>query len=196
VSGAPDPPPPEAPPHAPGGRRAVFLDRDGTLIRDAHYIARAEQVALLAGAARAVRRLNAAGVAVVVVTNQSGIARGLVTPDGYMKVKARLDELLAAEGARIDATYFCPHHPDITGPCDCRKPGVALYQRAVQDLGIDAARSAFVGDRFRDVAPARRFGGTGILVPSPETPYAEMERAREEAAIATTLDAAVDRILR
>ncbi len=177
-------------------RRAAFLDRDGTLIRDVHYIGRPEQVALLSGAARAVRRLNDAGVTVVVVTNQSGIARGLVTPEGYMKVKARLDELLAAEGARIDATYFCPHHPDVTGPCDCRKPGIALYERAVRDLGLDASRSAFVGDRFRDVAPARHFGGTGILVPSADTPYAEMERARAEAAIATTLGAAVDRILR
>ena len=177
-------------------RRAAFLDRDGTLIRDVHYIGRPEQVALLSGAARAVRRLNDAGVTVVVVTNQSGIARGLVTPEGYMKVKARLDELLAAEGARIDATYFCPHHPDVTGPCDCRKPGIALYERAVRDLGLDASRSAFVGDRFRDVAPARHFGGAGILVPSADTPYAEMERARAEAAIATTLGAAVDRILR
>jgi histidinol-phosphate phosphatase family protein len=177
-------------------RRAAFLDRDGTLIRDVHYIGRPEQVALLGGAAQAVRRLNQAGVAVVVVTNQSGIARGLVTPEGYMKVKARLDELLGAEGARIDATYFCPHHPDITGTCDCRKPGVGLFERAVQDLGLDASRSAFVGDRFRDVAPARHFGAAGILVPSADTPYAEMERAREEAAIATTLGAAVDRILR
>jgi D-glycero-D-manno-heptose 1,7-bisphosphate phosphatase len=193
VSGASEPP--AANPPRPS-RRAAFLDRDGTLIRDVHYIGRPEQVVLLSGAAQAVRRLNDAGVAVVVVTNQSGIARGLVTPEGYMKVKARLDELLGQQGARVDATYFCPHHPDVTGPCDCRKPGVALFERAVRDLALDASRSAFVGDRFRDVAPARHFGGLGILVPSPDTPYAEMERARVEAALATTLGAAVDRILR
>jgi histidinol-phosphate phosphatase family protein len=178
-----------------GGRRAAFLDRDGTLIVDRHYIGDPEQVTLISGAAAAVRRLNAAGILVVVVTNQSGIARGLVTPEGYMKVKARLDELLAAAGARLDATYFCPHHPDVTGACDCRKPGIALYERALGDLGIDRRASAFVGDRYRDVAPAAHFGGRGILVPSPETSFSDLQRAREHAVISTTLGAAVDRIL-
>jgi len=176
-------------------RRAAFLDRDGTLIVDRHYIGDPEQVTLISGAAAAVRRLNTAGILVVVVTNQSGIARGLVTPEGYMKVKARLDELLAAAGARLDATYFCPHHPDVTGACGCRKPGIALYERAIGDLGIDGSASVFVGDRYRDVEPATHFGGRGILVPSPQTSFADLQRAREHAVVSTTLGAAVDRVL-
>ena len=177
-------------------RPAVFLDRDGTIIEDLHYIARPEQVRLIGGAAAAIARLNDAGLAVVVVTNQSGIARGMFTEDQYESVRARMEALLAEAGARVDATYHCPHHPSVTGACDCRKPGVALYERAVADLALDARRSGFVGDRFRDVQPARHFGGLGVLVPSRDTPYGDMERAREEAAIATTLAAAVDRVLR
>jgi D-glycero-D-manno-heptose 1,7-bisphosphate phosphatase len=177
-------------------RPAVFLDRDGTIIVDAHYVARPEQVRLIAGAAAAIRRLNGAGLAVVVVTNQSGIARGMFTEAAYEAVRAEVERRLGAEGARIDATYHCPHHPSLTGPCDCRKPGLALYQRAVAELRLDARRSAFVGDRFRDVEPARHFGGLGVLVPSYETPYGDVVRAREEAVVSTTLAAAVDRVLR
>jgi histidinol-phosphate phosphatase family protein len=176
-------------------RRAVFFDRDGTLIDDEHYLARPELVRLRPGAAAAVRRVNAAGLAAVVVTNQSGIARGLLTEDDYRRVAARLDELLAAAGARIDASYFCPHHPERTGPCGCRKPGVALYEQAARELGLDAAASAFVGDRLRDVLPARHFGGTGVLVPGPDTPTTDMVAARADFALATSLLAAVDRIL-
>jgi len=176
-------------------RRAAFLDRDGTLIEDRHYIARVEDVALVPGAAAAVRRLNEAGIAVVVVTNQSGIARGLVTVAQYEGVRARLDELLAGEGARLDATYVCPHHPELTGPCDCRKPGPALYERAARDHGLDPARSAFVGDRWRDVEPALRFGGVGILVPSPDTPREDVERASAAATVRHSLADAVDLVL-
>jgi D-glycero-D-manno-heptose 1,7-bisphosphate phosphatase len=179
----------------PALRPAAFLDRDGTLIEDRQYLARPEGVALLPGAAAAVRRLNEAGVAAVVVTNQSGIARGLVTPAQYEAVRLRLDELLAAEGTRLDATYYCPHHPDFGGPCECRKPGPALYEQAARELGLDLARSAYVGDLWRDVAPALHFGGLGILVPSPHTPTADVERASAEAAVAATLGAAVAQLL-
>lgn len=140
-------------------RRAAFLDRDGTLIEDAHYLADAGAVRLLQGVVDPVRRLNAAAVAVVVVTNQSGIAQGLLTEAQYEATRARLDDLIAAHGARIDATYHCPHHPAVTGPCDCRKPGTGLYRRAAADLGIDLARSLYVGDRFRDIAPGIELGG-------------------------------------
>jgi D-glycero-D-manno-heptose 1,7-bisphosphate phosphatase len=82
----------------------------------------------------------------------------------YHAVQRRLDELLAADGARIDAAFFCPHHPEVTGPCDCRKPGTRLFEDARRALGIDFARSWFVGDRPSDVAPARTLGGRGLLV--------------------------------
>jgi D-glycero-D-manno-heptose 1,7-bisphosphate phosphatase len=148
------------------GRSAVFLDRDGTLIEDRHYLRDADAVRLLPGAAEAVRRLNAAGLAAVVVTNQSGIARGLLTEDDYRASVRRLDELLEREGARLEASYHCPHLPELSGPCDCRKPGPLLYERAAADLGLDLARSWWVGDRLRDVEAAERFGARGILLRS------------------------------
>ncbi len=176
-------------------RPAVFLDRDGTVIEDLKYLARPEDVMLLPGAADAVRRLNDAGVPVIVVTNQSGIARGLFTEADYNAVRSRLDAVLGREGARIDASYMCPHHPDYTGPCECRKPGTLLYRQAATEQGLDLARSFFVGDRWRDVAPALTFGAHGILIAGPSTPDEEREKARREVDMARTLGEAVERVL-
>ena len=145
-------------------RGAVFLDRDGTIIEDAGYLADPGSVRLLPGAAAAIARLNRAGVPAIVVTNQSGIARGLLDEAAYQAAARRLDLILAAEGARLEGHYHCPHHPDVTGPCDCRKPGVALYRRAAADHDLYLARSWWVGDRLRDVVPAERFNGRGLLV--------------------------------
>jgi histidinol-phosphate phosphatase family protein len=165
-------------------RPALFCDRDGTLIHDAHYLRDPEQVRLLDGAGAMLRAFRAAGWALVVVTNQAGIARGLITPAQYEAVRARLDALLAAEGVTLDATYHCPHHPEFTGPCRCRKPGTALYEAAAKDLAIDLPRSAWIGDRWHDVVPALVFGGRGLLVSSEETPPDERERAAQEAHLA------------
>lgn len=176
-------------------RGAVFLDRDGTINRDTRYVGRAEDVALIHGASAAIRRLNEAGIPVVVVTNQSGIARGHFTDEAYAAVRARLDELLAADGARLDATYTCPHHPDFGAPCDCRKPGTLLFRQAADALDLDLARSFFVGDKLRDVAPARELGGRGILVPSPDTSAEDLAAAEREFAVATSLDEAVSRVI-
>ena len=145
-------------------RRAVFLDRDGTIIEDTGYIAEPAAVRLVPGAAGAIARLNQAGLPVIVVTNQSGIARGLLDEAAYAATARRLDALLAAAGARLEGHYHCPHHPDITGPCECRKPGPLLYQRAAADHGLRLARSWWVGDRLRDVLPAERFNGHGLLI--------------------------------
>lgn len=149
---------------AEGARAAVFVDRDGTLIDEREYLADPEDVRLLPGAAEAVRRLRDAGLAVVVVTNQSGIARGLYTQEDYHAVAERLESELESRGAPLDATYHCPHHPDFTGPCACRKPGVKLYRDAAAELGLDLTRSFFVGDKVSDVVPAHALGGRGILV--------------------------------
>ena len=146
------------------GRPAVFLDRDGTIIEDLGYLGDPDRVRLLPGAAEAIGRLNRAEVPAVVVTNQSGIARGLLDETAYAATRARLDQLLADHGARLDGHYHCPHHPDLTGPCECRKPGLLLYRRAAQDLGLQLAASWWVGDRLRDVEPAAALGGRGILV--------------------------------
>lgn len=174
-------------------RPAAFLDRDGTIIEEAHYLARPEQVRLVPGAAAAIASLNAAGIAVVVVTNQSGIARGVFDVAAYERVHARVAELLARERATIDASYYCPHHPDFTGPCDCRKPGVALYARAISDLGLDPTRSLFAGDRLRDVTAALHFGGLGILIPARDTPREEIDRLGPPLERAHSLAAAVRR---
>ena len=179
------------------GRPAAFLDRDGTIIVDADYPNDPDGVELLPGAAHAIARLNAAGMPVVVITNQSGIARGLVTNAQYEAVRARVAQLLAAEGARLDATYHCPHHPEFSGPCECRKPGTLLYTSAAADMALDPEHSFYVGDRWRDVAPALSLGGSGILVPSRSTPAADLERAHTDTAIRVmhSLGEAVDLML-
>jgi histidinol-phosphate phosphatase family protein len=178
-------------------RPAAFLDRDGTIIRDANYIRDPAHVELLPDAADAIRRLNDEHVAVIVVTNQSGIGRGLLTGEDYAKVQRRLTELLQAEAARVDGTYMCPHHPDADGPCDCRKPGLALYRQAIAEHELDGERSLFVGDRMRDVTPASAFGGQGILLDVASTPADDRARARADGvATASSLADAVDRFLR
>ena len=165
------------------GRRAAFLDRDGTIIDDVSYIARPEDARLRPGAADAIQSLNARGVAVVVITNQSGIARGMFTDADYDAVRARVDELLGEHGARIDASYYCPHHPEFSGDCDCRKPGTVLFDRAIRDLELDPASSMFAGDRLRDIIPARYYGGTAFLVQAPSTPDPELAAARASGAV-------------
>lgn len=176
-------------------RPAVFIDRDGTIIRDAHYLNDPERVEPIPGVAAAISRLRAAGFAIVVVTNQSGVARGLMTMSEYERVRARVDWLMAAAGAPLDATYMCPHHPAITGPCDCRKPGAALFRRAAVDLGLDLGRSVLIGDRWRDIEAAPTLGARAVLVPGADTPAADVDRAIREAEVAATMEIAVDRIL-
>lgn len=145
-------------------RPAVFLDRDGTIIQEREYLADPDGVELIPGVAAALGALAGLGYALVVVTNQSGIARGLYTEADFQAVQRRLEELLAADGVRFDAVYHCPHHPDVTGPCECRKPGTGMYRAAAAQLGLSTERSAYVGDRLRDVLPARELGGRGYLV--------------------------------
>lgn len=152
----------------------VFLDRDGTLIVDRHYLSDPEGVELLPGAAQAVARLNGAGHPVFLVTNQSGIGRGYFTAAQYRAVHARVVELLAAAGARLDGEYHAPHAPGDPDPEALRKPGAGMFLRAAREHGLELAGAFFVGDRVRDVAPAERFGGTGILVRGPQTEDAEM----------------------
>lgn len=174
--------------------RAAFLDRDGTIIEDVNFISRPEDVQLRSGAAEAIRTLNEGGIPVVVITNQSGIARGFFKEAAYDAVKQRLDALLAAQGAHIDATYVCPHFPDATGPCDCRKPGRLLFDRAIADLDLDASRSMFSGDRIRDVLPALHYGGEAYLIVAASTPAAEIEQAvRAGASTVASLLEAVQR---
>jgi histidinol-phosphate phosphatase family protein len=176
---------------------AVFLDRDGTIIDDVHYIARPELVRLRPGAAGAIAGLNRAGIPVIVVTNQSGIARGLLTEVDFALVQNRMLELLGSAGARIDATYMCPHHPDFGGECACRKPGTLLFRRAAREHALDLARSVYIGDRWRDVAPAIVLGGRGILIVDEHThPDDRAAAAQARVPLAGSLADAVEQVLR
>lgn len=169
---------------------AVFLDRDGTIIVDRKYISRPEDVELIEGAAESIARINATLVPVVVITNQSGIGRGYFTEADYQRVKERVDQLLAERGARIDATYFCPHKPE--DGCQCRKPGRLLFDIAATDLGIDLSKGLLIGDRVRDIEPAAAFGAHGVLVPGSHTPAEEVAQAMKSARVADSLAAALD----
>ena len=150
-------------------RPAVFLDRDGTLIEEVGYLDRVDRVRLFPWSVSAIRALNDARIPIVLITNQSGVARGFFTEAVVDDVHRHIGGLLAAGGAHIDAYYYCPHHRDgkiaeYAIACDCRKPGRGLVDRAVQELGIDPTRSFTVGDRWLDVALARNIGGRGVLV--------------------------------
>ena len=155
-------------------QRAVFLDRDGTLIEDVGYAARPEQIRILAGVARALVRLADAGYKLIVVTNQSGIARGLLTEEELDRFHQALDEQLDLLGARLDAYYICPHlpdhaearRPDLAVECECRKPKPGLILRAAQDFDIDLASSWLIGDTWRDVAAGQAAGIRTIKLPA------------------------------
>lgn len=143
-------------------RKAVFLDRDGVILEERGYLARPDEVVLIEGAAEAIRKVAGLGLLVVVVTNQSGIGRGLFTENDYSRVKEKMDTLLALGGAKADAEYFCPHAP--WEGCTCRKPSAGLAFRAAMDLGLDLAASFVVGDKASDMEMARIIGARSVLV--------------------------------
>jgi D-glycero-D-manno-heptose 1,7-bisphosphate phosphatase len=152
-----------------GSRPAVFIDRDGTLTEEVGYVNHPSRLRLLPRSAEAVRRLNEAGVAAVVATNQAGVARGYFSEDVLHAVNAALIAQLERAGARLDGLYVCLHHPSEGVPpyraaCDCRKPRPGLLVRAAQELGLDLAASAMVGDKASDLEPGRRVGARAVLV--------------------------------
>ena len=136
--------------------KAVFLDRDGTIARDVPYCSRPEDFELLPGAAEAIRLLNEYGFKVVIVTNQSGIARGYFTERMLARIHDKMQKELAKQGAHVDAIYYCPHHPDDN--CDCRKPKPKMVLQAAVDLDIDLNQSYVIGDSEMDIELARRAG--------------------------------------
>lgn len=180
------------------GRAAVFLDRDGTLNVDTGYVHTVEGFEWIPGAVNAVRRLNEAGLLVLVVTNQAGIARGYYTEADMHRLHRHVESELAAAGARIDQFYHAPYHeqgvvPEFTRAHPDRKPGTGMFDRAVREWDIDPERSFMVGDKASDIHPARTLGMTTFLV---ETGYgkAEQERAAADFVVADVA-AAVSKIL-
>jgi len=175
-------------------RPAVFLDRDGTMIEDNGYLYRIEDVTPFPWMVDAVRALNRAELPIVVVTNQSAIARGMLTEDRLSEIHARIDDLLRNGGASVTAYYYCPHHPEGTvAPfarvCECRKPAPGLVARAAADLDLDVTRSFVVGDKWTDVALARAIGAKGVLV---RTGYGADEEKHPACGVAA--DAIVDNL--
>jgi D-glycero-D-manno-heptose 1,7-bisphosphate phosphatase len=150
-------------------RPAVFLDRDGTVVRDVNYLCSVRRLRLLPGAGRAIRRLNAAGFAVVIATNQSGVARGLLTEADLAEIHAALTRRMSRHGARLDAICYCPHHPQAVLPayrkrCRCRKPSPGLLVRAARRLDLDLRASFAVGDSTRDIEAGRGAGCRTVLL--------------------------------
>lgn len=150
-------------------RPGVFLDRDGTMIVEKHFLARPEDVELLPTVGETIARMNSLGIPVAVVTNQAGIARGYFPESRIAEVHARLDELLAEFGARIDRYDFCPHHPveglgEYRLDCDCRKPKPGMLTRSAAALQIDLPRSLMVGDRLGDLQAGANAGCQSSLV--------------------------------
>ena len=144
-------------------RPTVFFDRDGTLNKDIHYPHKIEDLLLISGAAKTVRRFCNLGYLTVIITNQSGIARGLFDTDALNTFNKALCTALSIEGARIDLILHCPHHPDFSGLCSCRKPGTELIHTAVKCLPIDLSKSLLIGDRPSDIACAAAAGIDGHL---------------------------------
>jgi D-glycero-D-manno-heptose 1,7-bisphosphate phosphatase len=175
-------------------RPAVFLDRDGTMIEDVGYLDAIGRVAFYPWTIDAIKALNRAELPVVVVTNQSGVARGYFSESLVEATHRHISARLEAGRARVDAYYYCPHHPGGTvdpyaRACDCRKPAPGLIEQAAADLGLDAARSFVVGDKWIDVRLARAVGARAILV---RTGSGAAEEARPPAGVAA--DAVVDNL--
>ena len=142
--------------------KVVFLDRDGTINDDTGYLNDPNGLVLIDGVVDAVRLLKSNGFKVVVITNQSGIARGIIQSDVLTKIHRKLMALMEKKGAGLDGIYYCPHMPG--SGCSCRKPMTGLIDKAVKDIGLDPNRSYVVGDKFSDIEMARKSGSKGVLV--------------------------------
>ena len=152
-----------------GVRRAVFIDRDGTISEEVGYVNHVSRYRVFPFAAEALRTLHEAGWLAILVTNQAGVARGYFAEELIGQVHARLAEELERDGARLDAVFYCPHHPSVGEPpyrldCDCRKPKPGLIQGAAREFGLDLRRCWMVGDRYSDVELARNAGVRSAFV--------------------------------
>jgi D-glycero-D-manno-heptose 1,7-bisphosphate phosphatase len=144
------------------GGRFVILDRDGTIVIDRHYMSDPDGLTFLPGAAEGLRSMYLQGCRLVVITNQSGVGRGMFSIEAVERMNVRLSEMVAQAGARIERIYFCPHRPE--DACPCRKPGTQLMVRAAGELGFEPAEAVVIGDKPSDVEFGRNSGATTVLV--------------------------------
>jgi D-glycero-D-manno-heptose 1,7-bisphosphate phosphatase len=147
----------------------LFLDRDGTINEEVDFLTNPDELHLIKGSDSAIREANRLGLKVFIITNQSGVARGLLTEERLNAIHRTLLTMLNKRDAHIDALYYCPHHPELGKPpynidCDCRKPRIGMLKRAEREFGIDLRKSFVIGDRLIDVHTAHAAGATSILV--------------------------------
>jgi D-glycero-D-manno-heptose 1,7-bisphosphate phosphatase len=181
-------------------QKAVFLDRDGTIIEDVGYLSDISQIRILPGATEAIRLLNNIGFKVIIVTNQAGVARGYFTESRANEINEKLRQLLADHGSIVDRIYYCPHH--IEGivekykiECNCRKPNPGMIEQAVKELDIDISNSFMIGDKSSDIEAGRRAGCKTIYIGGNINPR-ELEKLPQSADhIATNLLEAVKWLL-
>ncbi|MFH1003169.1 MAG: HAD family hydrolase [Chloroflexota bacterium] len=167
--------------------QAVFLDRDGTMARDAHYCRCPEDFELFPNTAGGIRLLHQHRFEVIVITNQSGVGRGFLTEETLGRIHDKMQADLARQGARVDAIYYCPHHPE--DDCDCRKPKTKLVQQAAREHDIDLGQSFVVGDLPMDIELGRAIGARTVLVTGSLSP-AEIDRLKPDAVCSDVLEAA------
>lgn len=181
------------------GVPAVFLDRDGTINEDPGFLRDPSEVCLLPGVGSALRLLQEQGFRLVVVSNQSGVARGLLTESMLEQVHTRLETLLREEGVTLTGTYYCLHHPEGVPPyrqvCRCRKPNGGLIERALREHGIDVDRSYVIGDKLIDIELGRQMGMPAILVLTGQGPLQEASGPIQPDYVALDLTAAAQWIL-
>lgn len=145
--------------------KAAFFDRDGTINVNTGHLYRMDEIRFISGRPELIRRYNKDGYKVIVVTNQAGIAKGLYSESDMHRVHEEMNrKLREGWGAHIDAFYFCPHHPDFTGPCNCRKPEPGMIEQAIRDFNIDVAHSVLYGDNIWDIQAGERCGIRSILL--------------------------------
>lgn len=156
---------------------AVFVDRDGTMCFDKHYMSDPGDIDLMPTVAEGIKKLNEAGIPVIVVTNQSGVGRGLFTEEGLHAMHDRLRQILAAHGGKLDDIFYCPHRPD--EGCDCRKPRPGMLLQAKEKHGFDLTKSFVIGDRMLDVEMAHAVRAKAALVPEPGDQYDIEKEIRE-----------------
>ncbi|MBI3398708.1 MAG: D-glycero-beta-D-manno-heptose 1,7-bisphosphate 7-phosphatase [Deltaproteobacteria bacterium] len=173
---------------------AVFLDRDGTINEDTGYIDAPKRLVIIDGVFSSIKKLNSKGFKVVVITNQSGVARGYFSREAVDAVNRRLEETLKKEGAYLDGIYYCPHHPD--DDCECRKPKTGMLEKAKKDLHVDLEQSYVVGDKVSDVEIAYKIGGKGILVRTGMGNDEEKKLIHKPSYIADDLKGAVEWIIK
>lgn len=157
--------------------KAVFIDRDGTINIDVHYLDDPNKFEMYSGVAEGIKKLKENGFKIIITTNQSGIARGYFTEEQLSKIHERMKKEFQKFNVKLDGIYYCPHHPNDN--CDCRKPKIGLFKKAIKEHNINIKKSYVIGDKILDIAAGKKIGAITILVPEPHTKEEFLSRKNE-----------------